>query len=174
MSATAQLPLVGDIIEIEHTDDYTATSPVWTIVAHTADTVETAPNTETASIRQHGEFQMDKSAVSEAWEITFSKKILSGVAGLETLGLIGANSELLGSVDTRESNATAPALRIQIYASEADRDTGTVKYSLGTDNYILARGGGEINVEEFALVEMVIHSRARPVRLDEGGTLGGA
>lgn len=165
MSASGT-PIVGDIIEIEHTADVNATAPTWNVVAHTADTVELAPNTENAEVRQHESEQMDKAAVSEAWEISFSRKFVTGSAGLSTLGLLGPNNELKGSQDTRESSNNADALRISVYASREDRDAGNIKWQVQTDNYLLIRGSGEINVEEFALVEMVIHSRVRPVRSD--------
>lgn len=164
--STTQKPLVGDILEMEVTDDVNATAPTWTVVAHTADAVELAPNTENAEIRQHESEQMDKAAVSEAWEISFSKKFLTGSAGLEALGLLGPNNELKGSADTREMSASAPALRVTAYASREAKSAGTVKWQVQTDNYMILRGSGEINVEEFALIEFVIHSRARPVRTD--------
>lgn len=171
MTAPVDQPLVGDLIEIEHTDDYTATAPVWDIVGHTTDTVEPSPNVETASIRQHGEFLMDVGAVSEAWEITFSKKIVSGNGALDILGLLGTNSELLGYYDTREGSATAEALRISVYANADDLDSGTAKYQLGVEDYILQRGDGEIAVEDFSTLELTILARLRPIRIDLGGTL---
>lgn len=173
MSTTEGVPLVGDIIEIEHTDDYSATAPSWTQIAHTVDTIEPSPNTETSEIRQHGEFQLDVAAVSAAWETTFSKKIVTGTAGLTALKLLGGNSELLAQYDTRDGSATAEALRITVFASEADRDTGTVKYQLGFTDYLLMRGDGSISPEEFSTVELTIRSRTSPIRLDDGGTLGG-
>lgn len=173
MSAQEGVPIVGDIIEIEHTDDYSATAPVWTHIAHTVDTIEPSANTESAEIRQHAEFQMDVAAVSAAWETTFSKKIVTGTAALTELGLIGSNQELLGHYDTRDGDATAEALRISVFATEADRDSGTIKYQLGFDDYLLLRGDGSIGVEEFSTVEMTLRSRTNPIRLDAGGTLGG-
>lgn len=164
--STTQKPLVGDILELEQTDDVNATAPTWNVVAHTADSVELSPNTENAEMRQHESEQMDKAAVSEAWELSFSKKFLTGSAGLSTLHLLGPNNELKGSADTRKMAANAPALRVTAYASREDRDAGNVKWQVQTDNYLLIRGSGELNVEEFALIEFVIHSRARPVRTD--------
>lgn len=172
MTAPVDQPLVGDLIEIEHTDDYTATAPVWDIVGHTTDTVEPSPNVETAEIRQHGEFLMDVAAVSEAWETTFSKKIVSGNGALDILGLMGSsNNTLQGYYDTREGNKTGEALRISVYANADDRDSGTTKYQLGLKDYLLSRGDGEIAVEDFSTVEMTVFSRARPIRIDLGGTL---
>lgn len=173
MAASPGQPLVGDLIEIEHTDDYTATTPTWNIVGHTTDTVEPSPNVETADIRQHGEFLMDVAAVSEAWETTFSKKIVTGNGALDILGLLGSNSELIGSHDTREGSSAAEALRVSIYATAADRAAGTVKYRLGLQDYVLARGDGEIATEDFSTVEMTIYSRMRPIRIDLGGSLSG-
>lgn len=174
MTAPVDQPLVGDLIEIEHTDDYTATAPTWDIVGHTTDTVEPSPNVETAEIRQHGEFLMDVAAVSESWQTTFSKKIVSGNGALDILGLMGStNNTLQGYYDTREGGSAAEALRISIYANAEDRSSGTSKYQLGLEDYLLIRGDGEIAVEDFSTVEMTIYSRLRPIRIDLGGTLGG-
>lgn len=164
--------LVGDIIEIEHTDDHTAGTPVWNKVGKTKDTVEVSPNTEVAEIRHHESYAMDKAPVSESWEIGFSADIVTGTAQLETLGLIDTNNyELLGSVDSREGTNTADAITVTVYATEADASAGNVKYEIGTNDYIIAVDTGEIGVEDFSTREMVIHSRIRPIRLDAGGTL---
>ena len=177
MSAEPDTPLVGDLIEIEHTSDFSATAPTWNVVGHTTDTIEPSPNVETAEIRQHGEFMMDQNAVSEAWETTFSKKITSGPGALDILGLIGDNFELYGYHDTREAaaagNAPNEALRVTVYANVEARASGTVKYQLGFTDYILSRGDGEIAVEDFSTLELTIFSRSRPIRIDLGGVLGG-
>ena len=173
MSAEPDTPLAGDLIEIEHTEDFAATAPTWNLVGHTTDTIEPSPNVENSQVRQHGEFIMDSAAVSEAWETSFSKKITSGPGALDILGLIGDNFELLGYHDTREGAAANEALRVTVYASVEDRAAGTVKYQLGFTDYILQRGDGEIAVEDFSTVEMTIVSRARPIRIDLGGVLGG-
>lgn len=173
MSAEPDVPLVGDLIEIEHTDDYSASSPTWNVVGHTTDSVEPSPNVSTAEIRQHGEFMMDQNAVSEAWETSFSKKITSGPGALDILGLLGPNKQLYGYHDTNEGTAVAEALRVSVYATAEARAAGTVKYQLGFTDFILMRGDGEITVEDFSTVEMTILGRARPVRLDLGGTLEG-
>jgi hypothetical protein len=164
--------LVGDIIDIEHTDDHTASTPTWNKVGKTTDTMEIAPNVETASRRHHEDFQMDKAAVSEAWEITFSADIVTGTAQLETVDLIDTSSyELQGYADSRESGNTADAITITGYASEADKASSTVKWELGTSDYLITVGTGELNVEDFSTREFVIHSRVEPVRLDAGGSL---
>lgn len=172
MTAPVDQPLVGDLIEIEHTDDFSATAPTWNVVGHTTDTVEPSPNVETAEIRQHGEFLMDVGAVSESWQTTFSKKIVSGNGALDTLGLLDDTSyELIGYYDTREGSAANEALRISVYANASDLDSGTAKYQLGLKDYLLIRGDGEIAVEDFSTVEMTIYSRLRPIRIDLGGSL---
>lgn len=171
MTAPVDQPLVGDLIEIEHTDDYSATAPTWDIVGHTTDTVEPSPNVETAEIRQHGEFLMDVAAVSESWQITFSKKIVSGNGALDILGLLSSNDELLGYYDVREGSASNEALRISVYANADDLDSGTAKYQLGLKDYLLIRGDGEMAVEDFSTIEFTTYARLRPVRLDLGGTL---
>jgi hypothetical protein len=164
--------LVGDIIDIEHTDDHTASTPTWNKVGKTTDAMEIAPNVETASRRHHEDFQMDKAAVSEAWEITFSSSIVTGTAQLETVDLIDTSSyELQGYADTRESGNAADAITMTAYASEADKASGTVKWETGTSDYLLTVGSGEVNVEDFSTREFVIHSRVPPVRLDAGGSL---
>lgn len=166
--------LVGDIIEIEHTDDHTATTPQWDLVGKTKDTVEVSPNTEVAEVRHHGQYAMDKAPVSESWEIGFSTDIVTGTAQLQTLGLINETTqELKGSADSREGGGTAEAIRITVYATEEDAaaGAGSEKYQLATPDYIIAVDTGEIGVEDFSTREIVVHSRVRPIRLDAGGSL---
>lgn len=165
--------LIGDIIEIEHTDDHTASSPTWDLVGKTTDSVEISPNTETASQRPHSSRQQDKAAISEAWEIAFAANIVTGTAQLETLGAIDSNSyELQGSVDSNETENTGDALQVTIYEDEAAKSSDTIKYQLATTDYLLVIGSGEISVEDFSTRDFTIHSRERPIRLDAGGTLG--
>jgi hypothetical protein len=164
--------LVGDIIEIETTDDHTASTPTWTLVGKTKDTLTLSPNTEVAETRHHGAFAMDKAAVSEAWEMAFSADIVTGTAQLETLDLINTNTyELQGYADSRELSAANPAITVTAYASEADASNDNVKWEVGTSNYLVTVDSGEIGVEDFSTREMVIHSRIRPTRLDAGGSL---
>lgn len=167
-------PIVGGIIEIDHTDDYTADgtgSPTWNLVAHTADEIELAPNVETAEIRQHGKTIMDVAAVSEAWELTFSKKITSGAAGFEVLNLINDEFELKGSHDTRSGSAPAEAIRISHYDSDAARQAGNADFQLGIIDYVITRSSSTLSPEEFALSETTTYIREKPVRIDLGGTL---
>jgi len=164
--------LVGDIIDIEHTDDHTASTPAYNRVGKTFDTVEIAANVETAERRYHEDFQMDKAAVSEAWEITFSADIVANEAQLKTLDLIDSSSyEIQGYADTRESANTADAITITAYASEADKASNTVKWKLGTSDYLLTVGSGEVNIEDQSTRDFLIESRVPPIRLDLGGSL---
>lgn len=164
--------IVGDIIEIEFTDDHTAGTPTWNLVGKTKDTVELSPNTEVAEIRHHERYSMDKSPVSESQEIAFSADVVTGTAQLEAMGLIDTNNyELKGSADSRELSASNPAVRVTVYATEADATAGNVKWRVATDDYIIIVDTGELGVEDFATREFVIHSRIRPIRLDAGGTL---
>ena len=164
--------IVGDIIEIEHTPDHTASSPTWTLVGATTDTVEVSPNTETTSGRDHSSKQQDKSAISEAWEIAFTRNIVTGVAQLQTLGLIDDSTyELKGSVDTRNSSNTADAIQITVYADEAAKSAGNAKYQIATSDYLLQAEAGELSVEDFSTQDFTVHSRERPKRLDAGGSL---
>lgn len=163
--------LVGDIIDIEHTDDHTASTPTWNKVGKTTDTVEISPNNEVAERRHHEDKQMDKTAVSESWEITFSSDIVTGTAQLETLDLIDTTTyELKGSADSRETGNTADAITITAYDSEADKEAGTVKWELGTSDYVIVVDSGELAVEDYSTREMIIHSREPPIRLDAGGS----
>lgn len=164
-------PIVGGIIEIDHTDDYNASSPTWNLVAHTADEIELSANTETAEIRQHGNFAMDVSAVSEAWELTFSKKITTGAAGFEVLNLISPAYEMKGSYDTREGATGAEAIRISHYNSDEERKAGNADYRLGIIDYAITLESSTLSPEEFALAETTTYIRERPVRMDLGGTL---
>ena len=164
--------IVGDIIEIEHTDDHTASSPTWNLVGKTKDTVEMSPETEVADARHHGEFNRDKTATSEAWELSFSADIVTGTAQLETLGLIDTSSyELRGHVDSDETSNANDAVSITVYDNESDRDDGTVKWEAATDDYVIVVDSGEVATEDFSTREFVIHSRRRPIRLDAGGSL---
>jgi hypothetical protein len=163
--------LVGDIIEIEFTDDYDATDPTWNVVGKTTDTVEFSPGVETADSRIHSQFSRVVNAVSELWEISFSAHVVTGTAQLESLELIDTNNyELKGYADSRESDATNPAVKITAYANEADQSSGTVKWDLGTHDYLIVDGGAGLNVEDYSTRDITIYSRVRPIRLEAGGT----
>ncbi|MDT3434687.1 hypothetical protein [Haloarcula sp. 1CSR25-25] len=164
--------LVGDIIEIEHTDDHSASTPTWNKVGKTKDTVEIAPETEVADVRHHEDFQRDKTATSEAWEISFAADIVTGTAQLETIDLIDTSTyELKGYADSRETGNTADAITITVYDNEADQADNTVKHEVGTTDYVIIADSGEMAVEDYSTREFVIYSRERPVRLDAGGSL---
>lgn len=164
--------LIGDIIDIEHTDDHTASSPTWNKVGKTKDTVEISPNNEVAEVRHHEDKQMDKTATSESWEVSFSSDIVTGTAQLETVDLIDTTTyELKGSADSRETGNTADAITITAYDSEADKSNNTVKWELGITNYVIVVDSGELAVEDYSTRELVIHAREPPVRLDAGGSL---
>lgn len=176
MSQTQQeTPIVGGIIEFDHTDDYTAASTggsvTWNLVAHTADEIELDPGVETAEIRQHGKEVMDVSSVSEAWELTFSKKVTTGAGGFSILHLLTDAFEMAGSHDTRESSAKAEALRISHYPNDAARQTGDADYRMGIIDYNITRDTQTLTPEEFSLAETTTYIRERPVRMDLGGTL---
>ena len=88
------------------------------------------------------------------------------------MGLIDTNNyELNGNADSRELAAANPAVRVSVYATEADASSGNEKYRVATDDYIIIAPSAEIGVEDFATRELEIHSRIRPTRLDAGGTL---
>lgn len=164
--------IVGGIIEIEHTDDHTASSPTWDLIGKTTDAVEMSPNTETADERQHASMQRDVAATSEAWEISFTADVVTGTAQLEALGAIDTNSyELKGHVDSRETGNNADAIRITVYENEADAQSGTEKWQVATDDYLLLVGSGTVQVEDYSTRDFTIRSRIRPIRLDAGGTL---
>lgn len=165
--------VAGDIIEIEHTDDHTAGTISWNLIGKTHDTVEMSPNNEVAERRHHESLQMDKVVTSEAWEITFSKDITGGEAGLIELGLKDDSSsyEYKGHADSRETGNTADAIQITVYENEADKQAGTVKWQAATSDYIVRVDTGELAVTDFASFELVIDSRMRPVDRDAGGTL---
>ena len=167
MSATQGRTIVGDIIDIEHCEDLTATEPTWDLVAKTQDTVETSPNTEVADTRLHERFNLEKSATSEAWEISFSALIETGPGQLQVLGLLTDNYEEAGHVDSRD---TAEALRITIYADQAAKDAGEYKYRTGIEDYLLVHDGGEVPADDYSSISFVIHSRHRPIRLGLGGS----
>jgi hypothetical protein len=172
MSVSSGRSIVGDLIEIEHTDDHTASSPTWNIVGKTTDTVELAPNTDVAEQRLTADRQMDKTATTEAWEIGFSADVVTGTAQLETLDVIDTSSyELQGYADSRETGNTADALQVTVYDNEADKASDTVKWQVATSNYLLQVGGGELAVEDYSTREFTIHSRMRPIRIDAGGSL---
>jgi hypothetical protein len=171
MSASGQ-SIVGDIIEIEHTVDHTATEPTYNLVGKTTDSVSLSPNTNTTEQRVTNELQLDKAATSEGWEVGFTADIVTGTAQLETLGAIDTTSyELKGHVDSRETDNIADAIQITVYETEADRDAGTPKWQVATSDYLLVVDSGELSVEDYSTRDFVIHSRMRPIRIDAGGTL---
>lgn len=164
--------IVGDIIEIEHTDDHTASSPTYDLVGKTTDAVEMSPNTEVADERQHASFQRDKTATSEAWEIAFAADVVTGTAQLEALDLIDTSTyELKGHVDSRETSNANDAIQITVYDNEGDQASDTVKWQVATDDYVLVVGSGSVQVEDYSTRDFTIHSRIRPIRIDAGGTL---
>lgn len=164
--------IVGDIIEIEHTDDHTVASPAWNLVGKTTDTVEVSPNTSVSDQRVHGSKQRDKRATDEAWEIGFVADIITGTAQLETLGVIDTTTqELKGSVDSDETGNTADAIQITVYANQADKASDTPKYQLATSDYLLVVGSGTLDVGDYSTRDFTIHSRQRPIRIDAGGSL---
>lgn len=164
--------IVGGIIEIEHTDDVTATDPSWDLIGKTTDTVEISPNTEVADERQHGSMQRDKSATSEAWEIAFTADVVTGTAQLEALGVIDTDDYTMkGHVDSRETGNTGDALRVTVYENESDAQSGTEKWQIGTTDYLLVVGSGTVQVEDYSTRDFTIHSREQPIRIDAGGTL---
>ena len=164
--------IVGDIIEIEHTDDHTATTPVWNLVGKTTDQVEVSPNTSTTDQRVHGSNQRDKAATDEAWEIAFTADIVTGTAQLETLDAIDTSTyELKGSVDSNDTGNTADAIQITVYEDQAAKDAGTVKWQIATSDYLLVIGSGQLTVEDYSTRDWTIHSRMRPIRIDAGGSL---
>ena len=174
MSASQHESVAGDIIEIEHTDDTTATAPTFTLIGRTADTIELSPNAETADRRHHGSLQLDKAVTSEAWEITFSKDVTISVGGEEALGLYDATTgEMRGHYDTRTGTGANEAIQITVYENETQRSAGTVKYQLGIDEYIVVADSAELAVDDFSTSELVIHALTRPKRLDQDGTLDG-
>ena len=163
--------LVGDIIDIEHTDDASATDPTWNLVGKTTDTVEIASNVEVADSRIHANFQREQAATSAAWEIGFSAHVVTGTAQLETLGLIDTNSyELQSYVDSRETGNTQDALKITVYDSAADKSSGTVKWDLGTSDYVLVQETANVQVEDYSTRDFTIYSRIKPIRLEAGGS----
>lgn len=165
-------PIVGDLIEIEHTDDHTATTPTWNIVGKTQDTVDLSPDVNIAEQRLTAEFATDKSATSETWTIGFSADIVTGTAQLETIGIVDTSTyELKGYVDSRETGNTADAIQVTVYDNEADKASDTVKWQIGTSNYIIEVGDGELSVDDYSTRSFTIHSRMRPIRLDAGGSL---
>lgn len=164
--------LVGDIIDIEFTDDHTASTPTWNLVGQTTDTVEIDSGIETADNRIHGQFSRVVNAVSELWDIGFSAHVVTGTAQLETMGLIDTSTyELKAYSDSRELSASNPAVRITAYATEADKSSGTVKWDLATDDYLITAGTASLNVEDYSTRDISLFSRIRPIRLDEGGSL---
>jgi hypothetical protein len=163
--------IVGDIIIIEVTDDITATAPTWNVVGSTTDSIEPSSEAEVQDSREHGEYNLQKDASSEAWEIAFTANILTGPAQLQALGLLTDNFAVKGSHDPGRDGTAA--IRITVYQDQAAYDAGNFKYRLGTDNYLIIQDGGEMNVDDYSTVSFVIHSRRRPVRLGLGGTLGG-
>lgn len=159
--------IVGDLIDIEVCEDVSATDPTWNKVAKTKDTVELAPNTEIANVREHGQFAQDKDATSEAWEISFSSQVVTGPGQLQTLGLLTDNFAEKGH--NAVPGDSGEALRITIYEDAAAKAAGEMKYQVGTDDYILAHDGGELSVEDYSTLSLVIHSRVRPIHLGLGG-----
>jgi len=159
--------MAGNIIDIEHVEDLTATEPTWDLVAKTQDTVGTSPNTNVADARVHEKFNLEKSATSEAWEISFSALIVTGPGQLQTLGLLTDNFEEKGHADSRDATE---ALRITVYEDQAAKDAGEYKYRTGVEDYLLVHDGGEIAVDDYSTVSFTIHSRHRPIRLGLGGS----
>lgn len=171
MSAS-QDSVVGDIIEIEHTDDYEASTPTWTLVGKTTDTIEIAPNVEIADSRIHEQFVRDKAASSSAPEVTFSRHIVSPPGTMEALHLQDTTDyEMSFYSDTRQNDTNAEALRITVYDSEADRDADNVKKQWAFPAYILLVDSGEIAIEDFSTWEMVLHCLTEPIDLSAGGSL---
>lgn len=163
--------LVGDIIEIEKTDDYTATDPTWNVVGKTTDTVEVNSGTETAESRVHGQYAQLVNAISELWEIGFLAHVVTGTAQLEALGVIDTTDyDLKGHVDSQEETGTNPAIKITAYASEADQASGTVKWDLATYDYLLVTGTASVQVEDYSTRDFTLYSRHRPLRLEAGAT----
>lgn len=172
MSASKHEALSGDIIEIEHTDDTTASTPTWTLIGRTTDTIELSPNVESDQSRLHESKQLDEAVVSEAWELSFSRHVTTTVAGLTALGLYDdTNGELKGSYDSRVGSENNPALQISVYENDAQRQASDAKYQLGIDEYIVKHDGAEIDPEGFASMGLVVRSLSRPKRLDQDGTL---
>lgn len=164
--------LVGPLVDLEVTDDHTATTVSWTKVAYLADSIELSPNAEIADQNDFEARVLDKSAVSEAWEQTFSKNVTVVEAGLQALGLLDDNYRMQGSVDTRHMTATAPAIRFSAYQTEEDMANDSPGWQLGCEDYVIARGDTEINPDDYSLGEYTLHYRRQPVRLDLGGSLG--
>lgn len=163
--------LVGDIIEIEKTDDHTATDPTWDVVGKTTDTVEISSGTETAESRVHGQYAQLVNAISELWEISFSAHVVTGTAQLEALGLIDTTDyDLKGHVDSQETGDTAPAIKVTAYANEADQSSGTVKWDLATYDYLLITETANVQVEDYSTRDFTLFSRHRPLRLEAGAT----
>ena len=163
--------IVGDIIIIETCEDVTADAPTWTVVGSTTDSIEMSPNTEIGDSREHGSFQLEKDATSEAWEIAFTANVLSGPAQLQALGMLTDNFEMRGHYDPGRDGTEA--IRITVYADQAAYDAGNYKAQIGTDNYVLAHDGNELNVDDYSTVSFVVHTRRRPIRLGLGGTFDG-
>jgi hypothetical protein len=165
--------LAGDILEIEHTDDYTASTVSWTLIGRTADTIEESGNVEVADRRHHGSELLDKAATSEAPELSFSRDVTMTPGAMEALGLLDTSTyEQNYTHDSRTATATAEALQITAYENEAQRSNSTVKYQLGIDSYIINLDSKEFNVDDFSTMELIVHALTRPIRLDQGGSLG--
>ncbi|MFD1515665.1 hypothetical protein [Halomarina rubra] len=174
MSAGTHDAIAGDIIEIEHTDDTSASTISWTLVGRTADTIEMSPNAETADRNLHGQFQLDKVVTSEAWEVTFSRDVTVPTASMEALGLYdSSNGEVRGHYDSRTGAATNEALQISVYENEQQRSSGSAKAQYGIDEYIIVVDSSELATDDFSTTEMVVHALTRPKRLDADGTLDG-
>lgn len=172
MSVAAGRSIVGDIIEIEHTDDHTASSPTWNLVGKTTDQIEVNPNTSVADQRLQDSLQRDKHATDEAWEVGFTANIVTGTAQLETLGAIDTTTyELKGFVDSNETENTGDAIQVTVYDNEADKTSDTPKWQIATSDYVLVIGSGSIDVEDYSTRDFTIHSRMRPIRIDAGGSL---
>lgn len=160
--------IVGDIIVIETSDDPNATSPTWTVVGSTTDSIEMSPNAEIADAREHGSFLLEKDPVSEAWEISFTANMLTGPAQLQSLGLLTDTFETKGSHDPGRDSTES--LRISVYEDQAAYDAGTFKAQIGTSNHIRVHDGGEIAVDDYSTISFVLHLRERPIRLGLGGS----
>ena len=155
--------VAGDVIDIEYTADASATAPVYNLVGKTSGEVSYGSNVEAADVKLHESQQLDKSVTSEAWEIEFAKLIQSTLASLRTLGLVGPNDEMKGYSDSRENGDPDPQLRITVYDSQADKDSGNDKWQITIGDFVIVDSEGAIPGDDYATRSFVVHARERPV-----------
>lgn len=130
---------------------------VRSLVAKTRGSISMGPNTDVAESGNHNSIHQDKQAVSEGWEVSFEKQLISTLGGLETLGLYDStNQRLLGH--SGEAPLTPPD-SIEIVCKDM---SGTVDSKYLLRGALIILDDATIEDEDFSIVSLTSHLNYRP------------